>query len=61
MSRLLAAQTAFDKVTLCLVRLKTNSPSPAQRSVQAGVQKPIPYHYQFSPSTVSRFLLLLGG
>jgi hypothetical protein len=33
----------LDRLAPWLVSPKTNSPSPAQRSVQAGVQKAIPY------------------
>ena len=36
-------EPALDGVAPCLVSPKTNSPSPAQRSVHAGAQKAISY------------------
>ena len=44
-SCLLTPPLAFARVAQCLVRPKTNSPSPAQRSVHAGARKANSYYF----------------
>ena len=41
----------------CLVRAKTNSPSPAQRSVHAGAQKAISYQCMMTDAELNRLQL----
>jgi hypothetical protein len=47
-STLLPPLPALDIVAACLVSPKTNSPSPAQRSVKAGAQKANSYQFNLS-------------
>jgi len=51
---------ALDIVAACLVSPKTNSPSPAQRSVRAGAQKAISYQFYLEHPEHKAFGKLIG-